>query len=54
MAQQNGGASKFDYPAAPSSNQVDDYHGIKVADPYRPLEDPDTAASRPGSRPRTS
>ena len=45
-AQQNGGASKLNYPVAPSSNQVDDYHGVKVADPYRPLEDPDSAASR--------
>ena len=45
-AQQNGGASKLNYPVAPSSNQVDEYHGVKVADPYRPLEDPDSAASR--------
>ena len=45
-AQQNGGVSKLNYPVAPSSNQVDDYHGDKVADPYRPLEDPDSAASR--------
>ena len=45
-AQQNGGVSKLNYPVAPSSNQVDDYHGVKVADPYRPLEDPDSAASR--------
>ena len=45
-AQQNGGVSKLNYPVAPSSNQVDDYHGVKVADPYRPLEDPASAASR--------
>jgi prolyl oligopeptidase len=38
--------TKFKYPAAPTSNQVDDYFGTKVADPYRPLEDPDSAASR--------
>lgn len=31
------------YPAAPKDGTVDDYFGIKVADPYRPLED-DTAA----------
>jgi prolyl oligopeptidase len=45
-AQQNSGVKKFDYPAAPTSNQVDDYHGTKVADPYRPLEDPDSAETR--------
>lgn len=45
-AQQNGEVKKFVYPAAPTSNQVDDYHGIKVADPYRPLEDPDSAPTR--------
>ena len=32
----------FKYPPAPTSNQVDDYNGIKVADPYRPLENPDS------------
>jgi prolyl oligopeptidase len=46
LAQQNGGVKKFDYPTAPTSNQVDDYHGTKVADPYRPLEDPDSAPTR--------
>ena len=30
------------YPAAPSDNTVDEYFGMKVADPYRPLEN-DTA-----------
>src|SRR5437899_10934172 len=33
-------------PAAPSSDQVDDYSGTKVADPYRPLENPDAPESR--------
>jgi prolyl oligopeptidase len=46
MAQQNGQVKKFDYPAAPTSNQVDDYHGVKVSDPYRPLEDPESAPTR--------
>jgi prolyl oligopeptidase len=39
-------ARKWDYPAAQRGEQVDDYHGTKVADPYRWLEDPDAAESR--------
>src|SRR6184192_140279 len=39
-------AAQFKYPAAPTSNQVDDYNGVKVADPYRPLENPDSPKSR--------
>ena len=34
------------YPTPPTSDQVDDYHGTPIADPYRPLEDSDGAASR--------
>ena len=34
------------YPVAPTADQVDDYHGERVADPYRPLEDSDAPASR--------
>lgn len=37
---------KLEYPAAPRSDQVDDYHGTKVADPFRKLEDPDAAETR--------
>lgn len=31
----------FAYPPAPKSSQSDDYHGTRVADPYRPLENAD-------------
>jgi prolyl oligopeptidase len=34
------------YPSAPTSDQVDDYHGTLVADPFRPLEDTDAPATR--------
>jgi prolyl oligopeptidase len=39
--------TKLDYPKAKRVDQVDDYHGTRVADPYRWLEDtdsPDTLA----------
>jgi len=36
----------FKYPAVPTSDQVDDYFGTKVPDPYRPLENPDSPESR--------
>ncbi|MDX2032140.1 MAG: prolyl oligopeptidase family serine peptidase [Blastocatellia bacterium] len=39
-------AQKIAYPPAKKVDQVDEIHGVKVADPYRWLEDPDAADSR--------
>jgi prolyl oligopeptidase len=39
-------ARAFRYPEAPRSQTVENYHGVTVADPYRPLEDPDSPATR--------
>ena len=38
--------AKFEYPHTPAGNQVDNYHGTLVADPYRWLEDTDSAETR--------
>ena len=38
--------TKLIYPPAPKSNQVDDYHGTKVADPYRGLENADSPSTQ--------
>jgi prolyl oligopeptidase len=33
--------SRLPYPPAPRTEQIDDYHGTKIADPYRTLENAD-------------
>ena len=38
-------APKLNYPVAPKGNQVDDYHGVKIADPYRSLENADAPST---------
>ncbi|MCI0486232.1 MAG: prolyl oligopeptidase family serine peptidase [Blastocatellia bacterium] len=44
-ASQNAG-EKLVYPVTKKLEQYDDYHGTKVADPYRWLEDADSAETR--------
>ena len=39
-------AQTFAYPQTRQTNQVDDYHGTKVADPYRWLEDDNSPETR--------
>ncbi len=40
---QNG---KIEYPKTKTVDQIDDYHGVKVADPYRWLEDDNSAETK--------
>ena len=37
---------RLTYPVPSTTDQVDDYHGTLIADPYRPLEDTRSAATR--------
>src|SRR6266849_2507463 len=38
--------NKMTYPAARRSEQVDSYHGVRIEDPYRWLEDADSAETK--------
>jgi len=46
MAQAAPDRPTWDYPEAPRANAVDNYHGVAVADAFRPLEDPDSPSTR--------
>merc|ERR1712106_1152435 len=37
---------KFDYPTIAKSDFVEDFHGVQIADPYRPLEEPDADVTK--------
>ena len=39
-------ADRIVYPQAPKGSQVDDYFGTKVPDPYRDLENADSATTK--------
>ncbi len=38
--------TKFDYPKTKKVEQVDDYHGVRISDPYRWLEDDNSAETK--------
>jgi prolyl oligopeptidase len=40
------GPGPFSYPAAPKSDTAEDHFGHRILDPYRPLEDPNSDATK--------
>jgi prolyl oligopeptidase len=38
--------TKFEYPKPKRSEQMDEYHGVKISDPFRGLENPDSPETR--------
>src|SRR5262252_6670874 len=48
----SGEAGALQYPPTPRDSVVDDYHGTKIADPYRWLESSDSARTQKWARER--
>lgn len=50
----NVSAQQLRYPMAPHDSTTDTYFGVKVADPFRPLEDDKSPATEAWVRAETS